>query len=78
MERLTLDSLLVGMERGGWANHHARDGQPGLGYVAHFDANQLGRSGGIVLNNPSCDGDHYDVIERMSEGSILHHRIYKP
>jgi hypothetical protein len=72
-----LEGILGGMDRGGLANHHSRDNLAGLSYTSQFDVSQLGRSGGNVLNY-GPDRDHYDVIERLSGGDVLHHRIYKP
>lgn len=73
-----LESILGGMDRGGMAIRHEHgDNQPGLGYVAPFDASQLGRSGNTILNRV-CHNGHYDIIERTSGGDFLHHRIYDP
>jgi hypothetical protein len=77
LSRGGLEGILSGMDRGGLANHHLRDNLAGLSYTSCFDASQLGRSGGSVINYGS-DRDHYDVIERLNSGDFLHHRIYKP
>jgi hypothetical protein len=82
MRRETLDDILAGMDRGGFATPaHLRDKSPGLCYIAEFDPWQVGRSGAQVLNVfPDLReiGSHYDVIERNSVGEVLHHRIYPP
>ncbi len=81
MDRSTLDSILSGMDRGGWANPAHKDRLPGCGYVSDFDATQLGRSGNELINcrpDLSNCNSHYDIIERTNGGEFLHHRIYKP
>ncbi len=80
MHRRTLDDILGGMSRGGFANPPHKDGLPGVGYISNFDPSQLGRSGNEVRNCVYHGGTnpHYDVIERNAVGEHLHHRIYKP
>ena len=81
MDRSDLEGILGGMERGGWANHHDRDGHAGLGYVGQFDQSQGGRSGNDVVNiayDPGRDNPHFDIIERGPTGSVFHHRVYRP
>lgn len=73
-----LESMLDGMDRGGIPISHG-DGLQGLGYVERFDVSQLERSGNpLVRPITNIDRDHVDVIERASDGEILHHRIYNP
>ncbi len=77
----SLDNILSGMDRGGFANPPHRDGLSGLGYIAPFDLSEVGRSGCEVRNvfaDLGAVNPHFDVIERNAFGDHLHHRIYFP
>ena len=67
---------IEGFGRGGEPSCHTKDRHLGNGYIANFDHTQLERSGGQLVTT-RLHGDHYDVIERFSDG-VLHHRIYRP
>ena len=77
LSRQGLEAILEGMDNGGLANHHSWDNHAGLSYTATFDPLKTQRPDRTLLNVKS-HGDHYDVIERLSSGDVLHHRIYKP